>query len=133
MNHPEKHFLKQILSEQQDPEFCTASLENMLSVARQRRRRRKAARVVFWTVFPVFTLVVTFWRLAPPVAQQPGLMPNPPLHSTPPPSAIAQAETSPIHYLSDEELLSLFPGRRVALIGQADAQKLVFLDGKAQR
>lgn len=44
------------------------------------------------------------------------------------PPAQSQPADSGVRFISDEELLNLFPDRPVALIGQPGRQKLAFLD-----
>jgi hypothetical protein len=106
----------------------------MLAAARDRRHRRKVARLAILASLPLLLLFgLTLWFLKPPAAPTVRVQPQPPAKPSPPPSsALVRAEPNSIHYLTDEELLTLFPGRKPALIGHPGNQKLVFLDGKSQ-
>ena len=96
-----------------------ASLQAGLSALRRRRVRRSTARAV--------TLLVPLLLAAGLI----GLRMNRSPENEPRPARVSMEETIPgtrIHVLTDEQLLDLFKGRPVALIGPPGNQQLLLLD-----
>lgn len=105
--------------------FRTATLEHGLAALRRTRRRRKTVRMTAGTVATLLVIAALF------LAQRPRAR-VPPLvdaANTQPRVPKTIAGTS-IRILSDEELLDVFKGRPVALVGQPGDQRLVLLDEK---
>ncbi len=103
------------------PELATlrrASLDNGLALL-QRHRRAWQIRTGLLACIPLVLLLVLL--LHQPASQK-GLFGS---GST---SLIAQPKSSSVKVITDAELLALFPGRPVALIGRPGQQQLVFLD-----
>jgi hypothetical protein len=120
---PSEHekLLKAILPEEDSSHFQRASLEYGLTHLRRQRRRGYLARAgALAAVACLATMELVKWHHP---ARRDGS--NPQLSSTPRP---AQATSSQVKFISDDELLALFPNRPVALIGKPGQQRLVFLD-----
>src|SRR5882724_682106 len=118
----QEKLLKEILPEEDLRDFQQASLEHGLTFLRQRRRRGYLLRAS--ALATVLSLVTLGLLLKPHRAPQPD-------NSTaqlPPAPQSAPVAASPVKFISDDELLALFPNRQVALIGKPGQQRLVFLD-----
>ena len=99
------------------------TLELGLAEMQRLRKHRRAARVAVFVWAPLLLLAAAlFFREFPKSAN-------------PPPSALVNAEAlipgTSIEVLSDEQLLALFKGRPVALVGPAGHQRLLLLDEAA--
>jgi hypothetical protein len=119
---PSEHekLLRGILSEEDSGNFQQISLASGLTCLRRQRRRRYLVRAgASVALVCLVTLELVNWHLP---AHRDGS--NPRLSSTPQAAPVA----SQVKFISDEELLALFPGRPVALIGKSGQQRLVFLD-----
>ncbi len=101
-------------------ELRRSSLELGLASLRRRRNRARALRGILIAAVPIALLVVI---LAQPAA--------PPRAVVAPPTAATG--TKSIKFITDEQLLALFPDRSVALIGKPGQQQLVFLDQPSAR
>jgi hypothetical protein len=91
-----------------------ATLKAGMGAARARRRRRIVASAGLGSVSLVLILAAILRPERPAVRAAP--------------VAVSPPETSSVKFISDQQLLALFPNRPVALIGPAGARKLVFLD-----
>ncbi|HEX4263675.1 MAG TPA: hypothetical protein VH597_04995 [Verrucomicrobiae bacterium] len=120
---PQEHqrLLKAILAEEDAGNFQQTSLEHGLTFLRQQRRRRYLARSdALVAVLCLVILELVKWNHS---ARRDGFGPQ--LSSTRHP---VPALPNQVKFISDDELLALFPGRPVALIGKPGRQQLVFLD-----
>jgi hypothetical protein len=108
-----------------DERLRAAILEHGLAALRQTRMRRRAVRLMAGTTASLLILAGAW------IAQHRREAVLQLVHSTttqpPVPKTIAG---TPIRVLSDEELLDMFKGRPVALVGQPGHQRLVLLDEK---
>lgn len=130
-SHPDP-FLADLLSGAELDTFRAASLEHLLAHAHRRRQRAERTRTLRLVALPALALLAVVWLALPrsadreeasPTAQLP---PGPPANVQSPETASAPG--SRVHHLTDDELLALFPGRPVALIGPPGNQKFVLLD-----
>jgi hypothetical protein len=120
MNTPEKNeFLNEILGDADLDAVRDDSLRRGLGAMRARARRRRQFQVVA-IVGPVLLLALSgYFRpaqkidLTSPVAA---------------PVSPAVADDDKVKYINEKELLALFPGRPVALIGEPGHQKFILLD-----
>jgi len=123
--------LDELLAGQEAAPYCASSLEQMLAAAQRCQRRRRVRRLVAYAALPVALALACF------VARFPGAAlrlaanrPSPALVATTD-TALATAEVTGgavVRFISDDELLNLFPDRPVALVGAPGLQQLVFLD-----
>jgi hypothetical protein len=112
--------LKAILSFEETAAIREASLQAGLASLRNRQKNQRAIRLSAFAVLAC--IIAAGWVLhRPPARPQPTTASH--LPAAPESAAAAQ-----IRFISDEELLALFPGRAVALIGKPGEQQLVFLD-----
>lgn len=129
---PKDTLLKELLSGRELEELRASTLNHGLDLARRRRRYRRATRMsgLAAFVFAAVVLVSMLVRTTPTV--DPRIMVDHPgtaatdLAATAPP--VPSRELPGLRRLTDDQLLALFPGRPVALIGPPGDQKLVFLD-----
>src|SRR5689334_17041378 len=98
-----------------------ATLQAGLTAMRRRRFRRQLTRAVALLVAPILVAMIAYrmsiqprTQRAPAVAQAPQVVPG-----------------TNIRVLTDEQLLDLFKGRPVALIGPPGNQQLLLLDQSA--
>lgn len=125
--------LHELLSGEEAAACRAASLEQMLAQARDRRRQRQTRRLAVLAAVPaLLVLVLVLTRPPAPVSQQAGSTSLPPSSAS---ASLAHADSSAaseasVRFISDDELLSLFPGRAIALIGPPGQQQFVFLDEK---
>ena len=116
--------LRDVLAGPALDEFRNASLDDGLRLVRRTRQHRQAMRVAAYVALPLLIVVSAL------VVQNRQLPPRLAVHQ--PPAAPAEpAQTIPgtaIAIISDEQLLDLFQGRPVALVGQPGDQRLVLLD-----
>jgi hypothetical protein len=132
---PKHRLLNELLSDDQLDDLRGATLEQGLRLVRRRRRLRRVARTSGWigVFIALFVALPALFRSQPvnDHAKQPTVSEA---------VAIAQIAIEPpvesdsdtgIRLLTDEQLLAMFPGRPVALIGPAGNQRLVFLDEPA--
>jgi hypothetical protein len=119
----QEQLLKEILAE--DDAFRRDSLDRGLACLRQQRRKRQWMRAACLALLPGLVAAGIFLiqpRLARPVVSAD--------HSTGAPTP-PQPSPDTVKLINDDELLSLFPGQAVALIGKPGQQRLVFLDQQA--
>jgi len=121
--------LDAILSNDGLAEARAKSLAQMLAAARQRQRRRRAARTVALGLTPVMCVagLLLCLRSAAPLSRRAAA----PGRAAASPARVPQTTPQPgpgVKVVTDDELLALFPGRAVGLIGPPGRQKLVFLD-----
>ena len=120
----ENDLLRDLLSGDELAEFRRASLELGLKAMAARRTRRQVLRacagcslllalagVVLWPWLPAH------WTGRKSVAQIPEVA-----------GAPASAGSGSVKFISDDELMALFPDRAVALVGKPGHQQFVFLD-----
>jgi hypothetical protein len=123
----------ELLSDPQLDRLRTLTLTQGLDLLRRRRQRRAALRVAAPALgLILLAAMISSILLRPqPTAQHTAIAQTHPAPTTAVNIVMSSSpgsELSDIHQLSDEELLGLFPGRPVALIGPAGNQRLVFLD-----
>jgi hypothetical protein len=122
--------LDAVLASDDLAEVRANSLQQMLATARRRQRRRRTARAVALGLTPVMCVVGLFLSLrsVAPVSRRAAA---PDRASAAAQTARAPRRTSPprpgVKVLTDDELLALFPGCAVGLIGPPGRQRLVFL------
>ncbi len=124
MNRSEQdRLLGEILAGDEVAGFRQASLERGLTALR-RRQRQRALRTGVLALTPLF-VALGFLLSRPHGGNLPGGT------STGAPPVLAAAATiaaSPVKFITDDELIALFPGRAVALIGKPGHQQFLFLD-----
>src|SRR5262245_53931153 len=124
--HEEDQLLKELLAGEEMSEFRHRSFDRGLEALRRTRRRRQVVRGVALAVCPLI-LALAFWILRPAPAPEVRVI-APPKPPAPTRAVAATRPAATIKRISDEELLGLFPGRSMALIGPPGHQELVFLD-----
>lgn len=133
MKSPEPDdLLEAIISNEEIEVLRVTSLERMLAVSRRsRQRRRIAGRMAFCLAGAAGIMILItelFWP-AFPVVQRAQLPANRAIAPSKTQELIPARESEQgVKIISDEELLALFPGRPVALIGPPGRQRLIFLD-----
>jgi hypothetical protein len=119
--------LRDVLADTASETFRDASLNECLAAARRTRAQRHFVRGVAFLIVPLLICASIFFvrhrRTAPEIfIAQPGA-----------PQAV-QKQTipgTPIQIINDDQLLDLFKGRPVALVGPPGSQRLVLLDEAA--
>jgi hypothetical protein len=132
---PKHRLLNELLSDDPLDQLRAASLQRGLQIVRRRRRLRRVARTSGWIGILVALAIAVptlFW--SQPASDQTtqttdseGVITA---HAAVEPPVELDANTG-VRLLTDEQLLAMFPGRPVALIGPAGDQRLVFLDEPA--
>ncbi len=124
MNRSEQdRMLGEILAGNELAGFRQASLERALASLR-RRRRQRALRTGVLGLTP-FLVVLGFLLSRLHETHLPkGTSPGAP----PVLAAAASIAAPPVKFITDDELMALFPGRAVALIGKPGHQQFIFLD-----
>jgi len=110
---------------------CRASsLELMLESGRRCQRDRRVRRVAAWAVVSGAAALAIFLSRSPAMDTRLAASAT----SSVPAELVgapwveeAAGGKAPVRFISDEELLDLFPGRSVALVGAPGRQQLVFL------
>jgi hypothetical protein len=121
MNEPDNDpLLRDLLHDGTDANFREASLNAMLTAARRTRRQRKTLRLAGYTAVLLLASAAIWQR--PTIPPTPTAVPS---HSSP---VAADPARKPIRYIDDNELLSLFPNRPVALVGSPQGQQLILFD-----
>jgi hypothetical protein len=112
-------FFRELLSNDAVEQIRQHSLATMLRAAQRRRVRRKLGAASALACLAL----VSAWLLVP------GSDENIVISQTPrtSPSATANRSTPPVRQISDAELLALFPGQTVALIGPPGNQQFLVL------
>jgi len=117
----QEKLLKEILPGEDAGGFERASLERGLTGMRQQRRRRQVLRAGALAAMGMVIALGILPKLkrssSVEVVANSGSMSKP----------AAETERR-VQVISDDELLAMFPGRSVALIGKPGEQRLVFLD-----
>lgn len=118
---------EQLLGELLDSERLTevrgSSLELGLAHLRRRRQRERVMRGLLVAAVPLALLLVVLLTPTSPRRVLPVKVAS---------SAVTAAST-PVKFITDDELLALFPGRSLALVGKPGQQQLVFLDQRSAR
>jgi hypothetical protein len=125
MKPPEEHpLLNELLSGPEVTGFREASLNHGLTALRHTRRRRRVLRGVALAALPVLLVsLVLLGGSMDRAGRDTTTVASPVI-----PSAPEQSRPSSVEYISDEELLALFPNQPLALVGPEGQQQLVFLD-----
>ena len=120
--------LSEILAGEEVTKLRETSLEQGLDALRRRRRLRLFARVGTMAMMPLaLVLALCLKEFNRPAShQRPSEEPQ--YASTPVPGPVAA-----VKFVTDEELLALFPNRAVALVGKPGHQQLVLLGGPVNR
>ena len=124
MKTPLEHeeLLRDVLAEAEDTRALTLN-QGLVALRRARARRRVGqltlAAASVW-VLAILSGSLIYRGPTPPTTRS-----EPATAAVEPPKRIAG---TPIRIISDEELLSLFQGRPVALLGEPGQQRLVLLD-----
>lgn len=124
--------LKELLSGEEAEVCRAASLEKLLAVACRRRRQRQSLRIAVMVAAPVLLALGLVATHRPNPASEPAARvppsPEPATAANQNKFAADPSETIPVRYVTDDELLGLFPDRPVALIGAPGHQTFVLLD-----
>jgi len=130
MKHPEHdRLLNEIVTGEELADFREASLQHALTAIRQQRRRQRFVRLGALAGVPIaVALGIVFSRSPKPALREIAAS-----NASPVAVASVQPRTAPVKFISDDELLALFPDRPVALIGKPGHQQLVFLDKPGKR
>ncbi len=115
--------LMEILDGRELSDLRRVSLEQGLASLRRRRQHRLVLRTCALALLPLLFILAFFPRKASVAPDRPAGDVRSAQATSP-----SRNETGPIKFISDEELLALFPNRPVALIGRPGQQQLVFLD-----
>lgn len=113
--------LKQILLDDDLAGFRQESLEAGLVALRRERHRRKVVRGSATALLAATAIFAVLFLGRPPRAK------SLPIASSPRPRDVSP-RPSQVRFITDDELLALFPNRSTALIGVPGEQQLVFLD-----
>ena len=120
--------LGEILAGEEVSKLRESCLEQGLEVLRRRRRLRLFARVGTMAVMPLaLVLALCLKEFNRPVSHRRPLA-APQFASKPAPGPVAA-----VKFVTDEELLALFPNRAVALVGKPGHQQLVLFGGPVNR
>ena len=114
--------LKDLLSGDELAEFRQASLERGLKALAARRTRRQILRACAGCSL-LLALVAVLSPWLPGHSRRNSVASAPSDAAAPAPS-----HTCEIKFISDDELMALFPNRPIALIGKPGHQQFVFLD-----
>ena len=127
---PSKHnpILKGLLAEDSLEVVRRRSLEQGMAITRHRRRRTNWAKGAIASVLLVATMCLLMPRRQPPFTRD--VATGQPTANPTRISAVAAAtrNSAVVRFISDEELLALFPGRSLALVGPPGHKELVFLE-----
>ncbi len=113
-----KEFLNEVVS---PDELRAATLERTLTAARGHRRWRRTVRGAGAVAACAILATIILRESAPTV---PSIATNNPQ----PASSTQTIPGTDIRLMSDDELLAMFPGRPVALLGPPEDRRFVFLD-----
>lgn len=128
MSHEEHNpMLRELLAEDSLEAVRQKSLEQGMAIVRRRRRRSRWTRAALGA-----SAVVTALCFLVPTRRSSSARNQTPERPTGQPTIVvnpapAAEDSPPVRFISDEELLALFPGRSRALIGPPGHQELVFL------
>ncbi len=124
-----EQLLREILGDDTLANLRQASLERWISALNQRRRNRTLGAGLLATLAVSASLAILLHSKTRSVARVQITASN----DAPPTAASSPEPTPRVKFISDEELLALFPNRSVALIGKPGSQQLVFLDGSSRQ
>jgi len=110
--------LREILPGDDIADFERASLERGLADLRRQRRHGYLMRAGALAATVGFISLGIILKQHNPVRESAANVQSPP----------APTASNPVKFISDDELLALFSGRSVALIGKPGQQRLVFFD-----
>ena len=133
MTNPEDELWNDVFDESHDLAFAAASRERMIAYTHRRLHRKKVIRLGMAGAAMCILLCLSVHLAAPARVSPLAAVSVRPEQNEPANPAVVQGAANdadvPIHFLTDEELLSRFPNRPLALIGsQHHRQELVFLD-----
>jgi hypothetical protein len=106
------------------PELRGRTLQAGLRAMRGRKRRRRAAQAAIFCSIALIAGWLVFWMPSYTQNKIKNMASAPASHQQP----VQQPATGDIKFISDDELLDLFPNRAVALIGKPGHQELIFLE-----
>ena len=130
MKHPEHdRLLNEIVTGEELADFREASLQHALDAIRQQRRRQRFVRLGALAAVPIVVAFGIVFSRSP----KPALRETAASNASPVAVASTPPRTAPVKFISDDELLALFPDRPVALIGKPGQQQLFFLDKPVKR
>ncbi len=115
--------LREILDGRELSDLRRVSLEQGLASIHRLRQRRLFARACAIAAVPLLLLLASFPRKTSVTPYRPAIYASPNQSHSPSPD-----KAPGIKFITDEQLLALFPNRPVALIGRPGQQQLVFLD-----
>gem|GEM_PF-1322696 len=104
--------------------FRRSSLEQGLGLLRRRRRHRRVVRWCLLASLPLAFAAGVFFAWPPLPEARPVSVAESPAAGV----SAAAPKARPVKFITDEQLLALFPGRPIALVGQPGHQQLLFLD-----
>jgi hypothetical protein len=121
-----RHGFEDLLQEVLEGPTRAQCRQNSLAQGMAALRRRKRGRWVRRATTSLAVLTVLFWLLPRPAT---------PVRLATPPTPATPAQTSPgrgsIEEIDDAQLLALFPGQTVALVGPPGEQRLILLGERA--
>ena len=116
--------LSELLAGDECSDFRRASLEQGLALIRRRRRARRLGRWCILALLPLaFGAAIFFSRPSGPEVRPVSVA-----QSHAPGLSGRTAKAGSVEIIDDEQLLALFSGRPLALVGQPGHQQLLFLD-----
>lgn len=122
-----EQLLNELFAESATHEFRAGTLDRSLTLLRRRRRTRVLARSAAAIIVPALIVIGVLFSRRP--------MPETAQHASSATTSSTETSQSPrvvpgtdIRILTDDELLDLFPGRPLALVGPKDNRRLIFLD-----
>jgi hypothetical protein len=119
--------LSNLLAGDEVSAFRQSSLEQGLALLRRRRRHRRVARWCLLACLPLAFAGGVFLAWPPMPEVRPVSVAQSPVAGL----AAAAPKAKPLKFITDEQLLALFPGRPIALVGRPGHQQLLFLDQPA--
>lgn len=132
-------FLREIVA---DADLETVRERTLWQGVRQMRARRRRRRLTAITaaIVPLVMLVALVWRPSllrvrstRPLAMAASLSPAASLSDKRANGSFSPTKTAAVKIINKDQLLALFPGRSMALIGKPGRQELVFLDAPASQ
>ena len=125
--HEQDQLLSELLAGDAVSEFRRSSLEEGLAMIRRRQRARRAGRWGVLALLPLAFGAGIFWSWpSDPRVRQVSVADS---HAARVPGQSAGAGS--VRIINDEELMALFAGRPLALVGRPGHQQLLFLDQPA--
>lgn len=118
----QQRLLEAILAGEDPPGLREATLELGLRALKARRARRRLLRCAGIAAFALALAAGLLWHELSSPPPQRGVLRS---------EVVAAPSPSPavrVKFITDDELMALFPDRSVALIGKPGRQQLVFLD-----